>query len=1519
MLHRIIIIAFFVFIGVLSSAQRYEIVTQNNQLKIDGSAQEMLVKNASDLNKNVIDAKIRIAFSIDDQSILTAEDSVGISFVLKAKERGETRNEIFDEEKFILVLNRLQTAAYFQKNLSAFLTNGIDENFDFDNIELNIVSENVSGSRQELESAISFYWELTQHIGLDISGVELTNLDVNIGNTAAKEVIFSWDSIVPINYYQLELLRLYNTDGSKLDDERNISTTIDWSKASRFLIKPEIEEKRCSFSYSISEGTGYYIWRLRPYSNYTGEGEKDPVNYGNWTDAYNDGEEVSLSGTSNGFEFFFSDVEASSNYNYLKVFSEQAKIKEQVSYANGLNQERQTITYLPSNDVTLLSHSVLDYSGRPAVFSIPIPKNGKILSFNDVMNGYSAGDFDTDDNILSPEEAEVDYYNGQRANVPDAEGFSYTRKVFYNDGTGRVKEESGLGKINRIHNESSEELHTTRYLYDAASETELIALFGSDAPSSKHVLKEIVVDPNNVATITYKTDEGNVIATGLSFYDSSSGNLEDIDSEPLKQIDVVSDINTSSRTETGFINSKKITLLQASNLLINYRVSNAEIADMCVTSGFDCNYQLKITVYKIERDNEIQVEKIVSNLEDDGNDKTANLSVALESGTYLIQKELVSTEMESTISTNADEVNKQVTPITDQIAAWLSVVDTRGRLDSFFYSIAAMADAINYRELDHFTNEVYCDLFEVSLDTTFFDDVYNKELYYAPEVQFKEYYSMDIDSLEDGSIQRIVLSTPCCKELMIPVDWIPPFSIEKNDFVSLDTMPDFEQFGLDFLGSYVSEEDFYDSYMIGWEKGEFNEMVYNMVKSYDYYRDGELIENYVYNCSDLYDCWLKVLNNLEHLIRGTITYSVNSDTTVSDTYDSEYESSKDYNDEVYEHDEVFDGIADQFSWWLRRKINKRLSKAIRDMQSPGGGSDSGLEGGGAISFELPKMHLVEEFLNCSGYEFEKILTPLDPYPEDQDIYYEDDVLGIDYNYLDLNKSTNPGLLPVVTNYIETDDYRSNEDYKKEDGSRYYIPLSDWGWTNSEGVVVTSLVKNPCYAFKYFHYDDFGENKSLEGSFCFTDPNDCYIMGDNEYYEYDEISINAKKYYDLKIIPCCWASEEGPSPDPANSLCFEYENYPALSSGSDSKSIVNNFCGIGRIICDQYYDTWDHAQNYSFLRSIEDNVEPDDSFWAEVDLLDCDDLLDSSTVWYTRTDYPVPNGFEEENLPYLITADERSELESEYEDYSFSFGGIDILLSRAYDKEILEYTNENGVLVQKEKFPYIEKVMRDEKFECVAKCEEKRSDIERELREVIEENCYQLEGCRTTNPETFDVIPIADFDLIVDAVVEQCKGQCSITTYSCETVGCRRIDKEKISYGGETTLDIQIGVAGHPDASANGFDDDVVEFYEEIDFDGDGIIDARRYKFGEYPEMYVSWYEYTLQLQVAEWFMELSMPNKCEDVTNEELDCKNPQSDTFVKKEEYKINTSTIVGESDERFKTPVLSPSTVIEVNVDPN
>ena len=448
--------------------------------------------------------------------------------------------------------------------------------------------------------------------------------------------------------YQVQLLRLYNEDWANRHDETAIGAIVDWREALSIETGNDLKE----LELAIAEGTGYYLWRVRPIGDYYPGGIADSRNWGVWSEAPNNEDKIIIdqsSVTVNGqpesqtpYLFFYEQFDDDKNWIYGRVFTEGeegTRISDNITYANGLQQARQTQARWNSEGLEgrrILTQTVHDYLGRPALKSLPAPVSSLaqvgfqyetgVLQYDDgngaVLYGslnYDAKDCNGNMSYRNPNPVNAgpvhEYYsdNNNDLGVPNADGYAFVRTLYSHDGTGRVIEQGNAGDMHRIGGGENSVDRTVKTYYATAADGEIVALFGDEAPKGEGITKTVTVDPNKVITVSYTDRSGLVIATGM--YGGGNESMEEPEgyfntSHPLGHthgiapMQVVDEIDNDIHLTDNIISaSKRVVLFEETQFSIDYAIGDlARVSKDCGTEGecWSCDVDVKFIIHKID-------------------------------------------------------------------------------------------------------------------------------------------------------------------------------------------------------------------------------------------------------------------------------------------------------------------------------------------------------------------------------------------------------------------------------------------------------------------------------------------------------------------------------------------------------------------------------------------------------------------------------------------------------------------------------------------------------------------------------------------------------------------------------------------------------------------------------------------------------------------------------------------------------------------------------------------------------
>ncbi|MEO1053058.1 MAG: RHS repeat-associated core domain-containing protein [Bacteroidota bacterium] len=435
------------------------------------------------------------------------------------------------------------------------------------------------------ETDIRFIFSYEEEKEIDASMAVLT-LDNPVFD--GWEGTFSWEiandeMCVEVPMYEFQLTR-------------NYGQTPDWTQALKMYTDEE------NITVAMGEGSGYYSWRVRPIGSYEG-GISNPKNWDfrNWFDGPIMNEP-------------YEHPDGDKNWIYSRAMTEGNRLKEQLVFANGLQQIKQQQTKV-KNRVTA-TQTLQDYSGRDALTSLPVPmsqpenqlgyKTEIISNQRNSVSPYTVQDFDLFYSETSPAFSYNGYYSGEaqtdgdqsteilNEGVPSDGGYPFSRILYTNDGTGRVKEQSGVGYEHRVGGE-----HSVKTFYSGVSESEMLMLFGEEAPESANVHKIITFDANNTASVSYQNKDEKILATALSIGTGNSALEPLTENRNAKQVYEVIEGGTKV-SEFLQTTRKPLFFTSQQDVFINYSITPSQIEAFCNTVCATCDYRIEIYRHEVE-------------------------------------------------------------------------------------------------------------------------------------------------------------------------------------------------------------------------------------------------------------------------------------------------------------------------------------------------------------------------------------------------------------------------------------------------------------------------------------------------------------------------------------------------------------------------------------------------------------------------------------------------------------------------------------------------------------------------------------------------------------------------------------------------------------------------------------------------------------------------------------------------------------------------------------------------------
>lgn len=820
-----------------------------------------------------------------------------------------------------------------------------------------------------------------------ISGYFTPTLVVQPIEIIEKKARISWQSIpygLKFPGYQLQVLKLFNESSYPviLENEGLLSTTFsekDWDNAFDIFI----ESSQNFYEMTLSEDEGFYVCRVRPIGNYYEGGFANSKNYSDnqWSFInYPSSNIIELNADNISAPYFYytNDPDKYINWIYSRIFTEGNNVSEQITYATSLNNIKQSQKFLPSVDKNVVTQNIYDYSGRNAISTLGIPVEGGITGYKSSFittadgNLYNPEHFDTEGNILKPaktsEVGDLSYYSTNNTSinqVPSAEGYPYSRTIFAPDATGRIIEQSGPGYANALHDASGNLLNrrTIKTFYGKATEQELIKVFGAEAPKGESVFKTIVIDQNNIVTITYTDNSGKILASCLSNnnFNVQDAQLTDLDSENTTPILIEDKINLNIKTKDGYISSQRIFIDQEdSELKLAYIYNCDQVNLKCGSANVDCGFYLYLSLSPVN-DSVIIWEKRFENKLVCGEQISIEPIFNLPIGEYVIVKKLTYDPNAVTTQYTPNAENS-VNPILNWITSQIETVYDEAQQRDFYTLIIKFSDDLNNCVSNNqypVCQELLQNYIGLSSDLNLSAD---HEMYLlrienpntGSMVIVTESYINGLQSF-DKEIFYIYLKTDCCNGFYIPCIFEGKYKCDATH------PPKFEQYLKDIS---PLNTNIYTTYLPGYDSTEFDALIANMaiLDNYNIY-DGTG-SHVQYDCEELWNAWVMVTSAYSKFDESGLH---GGNYNISDSVDVENGGSKDVHDNHFDKKSNFKGRGGFFMRWL---VKRKLSKLARDRSSSISDPPSN------------NVNLVEDFFNLVGHRFTRPLITGQPMPAD---------------------------------------------------------------------------------------------------------------------------------------------------------------------------------------------------------------------------------------------------------------------------------------------------------------------------------------------------------------------------------------------------------------------------------------------------------------------------------------------------------------------------------------------------------
>jgi hypothetical protein len=470
-------------------------------------------------------------------------------------------------------------------------------------LDVEVVSVTLSPAVVDATLTLEAGMEVERYFVFDVSETPVI-LNDNQFVISRGELEVNWNPILSAEEYDLEwtYINNYDTDGTELSPAQ-ISIEPNLFKYS----STRISTKDTTYRIPLIYERGYIAYRVRVVSKNPASDFQDNI-YGMWS--YDD-QCTNLSCLTD--KYLFSGHETGLNWQVSTSFAEQGKNKVAVSYFDGSLRNRQVVSRLNTEDLTIVGETIYDHQGRGAIQVLPVPTTESRVkyynNFNQNVSGtvYSRVNFDLDENCLvladpmSTFSGASNYYSldnlsqsGKQAFLPDAQKYPFTQIQYTSDNTGRIHAQTGVGIDHQLGS-----AHETKYFYGVPEQFELDRLFGSDVGMAARYKKNMVQDANGQLSVSYLDPQGRVIATALAGrapdqLDSLAGGIF----LPVSA-DLLGKVRSSDRTgianilnlaERSLTLNKQLTVTSQGTRTFDYKLTSDKYSEICNLLGVDAEY-----------------------------------------------------------------------------------------------------------------------------------------------------------------------------------------------------------------------------------------------------------------------------------------------------------------------------------------------------------------------------------------------------------------------------------------------------------------------------------------------------------------------------------------------------------------------------------------------------------------------------------------------------------------------------------------------------------------------------------------------------------------------------------------------------------------------------------------------------------------------------------------------------------------------------------------------------------------
>ena len=250
-------------------------------------------------------AKVRFSMGAEEYNYGTNAFSSSVNFTLTGLDIGNM--PVFTKAQS-LSINQGKPEMVFVHDYSASYPQVV-------NLQITINGYTPPGIGQaDIQLELTTYEEYT----VDVSSESVNLVAVN---GSSNPVTFSWSpSCKDIPGYEFQLQRLYNKD-KNYTSQTDIMAYVDWSTA----LSLWTESSDTSITLTLSEGTGFYLWRVRPIGDSYERGINDERNWGSWSSHHTSGTMNFNTGSLTDDVFYYTQFDEDKNWIHSRNFSEKPK------------------------------------------------------------------------------------------------------------------------------------------------------------------------------------------------------------------------------------------------------------------------------------------------------------------------------------------------------------------------------------------------------------------------------------------------------------------------------------------------------------------------------------------------------------------------------------------------------------------------------------------------------------------------------------------------------------------------------------------------------------------------------------------------------------------------------------------------------------------------------------------------------------------------------------------------------------------------------------------------------------------------------------------------------------------------------------------------------------------------------------------------------------------------------------------------------------------------------------------